>query len=149
MEDQPTLTSNLMVTHSAQETISVGRILARSLPKKAFIALFGELGAGKTTLVKGVIAELSQLQIDEINSPTFTYLHPYEGSRPLYHFDLYRIEDERDFLAKGLNEYFNLEAICLVEWAEKIPSLLPLPRQQITIEGLSKTSRKITIKELL
>ncbi len=118
---------------SAEETIAIGRKLAEQIKGGAFIALHGDLGAGKTTLIKGLAAGLCGQAERGVNSPTFTYLHIYPGIVPLFHFDLYRIKDEEQFLQLGFLDYFEAGGVCCVEWAERIPTLLPEKRINITI----------------
>ena len=106
---------------TAEETLAFGRDFASRLASGAVIALFGDLGAGKTTFVQGLALGL---QINTlVQSPTFTYLNIYEDK--LYHFDLYRLRNHLDFLALGFEEYFEKEGIAVIEWSEKISSILP------------------------
>ena len=135
-----------MTTHSPEETQQAGRTLAKSLPPKTIICFSGELGAGKTTLLKGFIAELTGFHPTEIDSPTFTYLNPYEGHHLVYHFDLYRMTDHRDFLAKGFDEYFEANAICCIEWAEKIAPILPSNKYQVKMSYTALKSRTISFQ---
>lgn len=102
------------------------------------VALFGELGSGKTTFVKGLASS------ENVSSPTFNFLHIYPG--PLYHFDLYRLISEGDFLALGFQEYFNAGGICCIEWSEKIPSLLPKEAIRIYFEHAGGDKRTIAIE---
>ena len=132
---------NSWICSSADETLEVGRLIAQSLPKPIAVCFFGDLGAGKTTLIKGIASELTGIDPYEVNSPTFTYLNIYEGSETLYHFDLYRLTGTKDFLARGFDEYF--EEICCIEWAEKIEAILPKKRALIKIKYLGETERKI------
>ncbi|NGX50789.1 MAG: tRNA threonylcarbamoyladenosine biosynthesis protein TsaE [Chlamydiae bacterium] len=134
-------TSKLWVTTSADETLEVGRSIAKMLPKATPLCLFGELGAGKTTLIKGFASELTGIDPLEVNSPTFTYLNIYEGSETLYHFDLYRLTGSEDFLSRGFDEYF--EGVCCIEWAEKIEAILPKGRALLKIRYLGEEKREI------
>lgn len=105
---------------NTEETLAFGRKMASLLPKKAILALSGNLGAGKTTFVQGLAEGLG---IDElIQSPTFVLLNVYPG---LIHFDLYRLKQPSDFTSLGFDEYFETEAICAIEWPERIEKLLP------------------------
>ncbi|MBR3307741.1 MAG: tRNA (adenosine(37)-N6)-threonylcarbamoyltransferase complex ATPase subunit type 1 TsaE [Lachnospiraceae bacterium] len=116
-----------------EDTLALGRKLGESLPAGSIITLEGELGAGKTVFTKGVALGLG---IDEtVTSPTFTLLAVYEGGRlPLYHFDVYRIEEPEEMLEVGLDEYLYGDGICVIEWAERIEELLPADCLRISIE---------------
>lgn len=132
---------NKWKTASAEETLDVGKTIAQSLTESSILCLKGDLGAGKTTLIKGIVAEFSGVNPLEVNSPTFTYLNIYDGHRTLYHFDLYRLKGPEDFLARGFDEYF--EGPCCIEWAEKIEALLPKNCGVITINYLGEEKREI------
>lgn len=108
---------------TAEAMIAFGQEMAKRLKANAVLALSGDLGAGKTTFVQGLALGLG---IDEpICSPTFVTLNLYDGKRPLYHFDLYRLKDETDFLRQGFEEYFGKGGITAIEWPERIASILP------------------------
>jgi len=111
-----------------------GKELGRQLRPSFVVALSGDLGAGKTTLIKGITAGYTGIPIDSVSSPTFTYLHEYTGSKPLYHFDLYRLKGPEEFLAKGFDEHLYSNTLCLIEWSEKIASLLPEETIQISLK---------------
>ncbi len=112
------------ISRSAEETIAFGEHIAATLRRGDVLALCGELGAGKTHFVKGVAAALGAGTA--VTSPTFTLIHEYPGGRlPVYHFDFYRLEDEDEALKIGLDEYLDGDGVCLIEWAEKFPALLP------------------------
>jgi tRNA threonylcarbamoyladenosine biosynthesis protein TsaE len=110
------------------------------------IALYGELGAGKTSLVKG-IAQGLEIQ-EHVTSPTFTLIQEYQGKLPMYHFDCYRLNSIEEFSQLGPDEYFFGKGVCLIEWAEKIEPLLPPNRISIRIDYIDPvrlpTDRKIT-----
>lgn len=109
---------------SAEETASFGRTQAASLRRGDVLALCGDLGAGKTQFVKGLAAALGADAT--VTSPTFTLIHEYPGGRlPLYHFDFYRLDDADEALKIGLDEYLNGDGVCVIEWADKFPALLP------------------------
>jgi len=116
---------------TAEETQQFGYELAATLPNNCILALRGDLGAGKTTLVQGLIRGIGVSE--PVQSPTFTYLQIYEGSRSVYHFDLYRLPQESDFVLLGFEEYFEAGGIVVIEWPEKIASLLPPSTQWITL----------------
>ena len=112
------------ISASADETISLARTLAATLRRGDVLALCGELGAGKTHFVKGLAAGLGTPS--SVTSPTFTLIHEYPGGRlPLYHFDFYRLDDADEALRIGLDEYLFGDGVCVIEWAEKFPALLP------------------------
>ena len=111
------------ITASAEETLALGRELAAALRPGDVIALSGMLGAGKTTLVKGVAAGLGVTE--PVTSPTFTLIQEYEGRLPLYHIDLYRIKAEDELQELGLEEYLYGRGVTLIEWPEKAAAYLP------------------------
>ena len=117
-----------------------------SLPVPSVVAFFGELAAGKTTFIKGLVSGASQIDPSAIQSPTFTFLNIYEGQKTVYHFDLYRLRDIDEFLSMGFDEYFEAQGICCIEWAEKIAPYLPLDCISVTLEHVEKESRLITIE---
>jgi tRNA threonylcarbamoyladenosine biosynthesis protein TsaE len=126
-------------TSSEDETIAAGEEIARSLPRHALVLLIGNLGAGKTTLAKGIVKGLGAASPEEVSSPTFTLIHEY-GDR-VYHVDLYRIEEERDVRTLGLDELLDREAIMLIEWGERFPALWPAERIEIRLEAIDDTRR--------
>ncbi|MBI3212056.1 MAG: tRNA (adenosine(37)-N6)-threonylcarbamoyltransferase complex ATPase subunit type 1 TsaE [Simkania negevensis] len=133
------------LSHSAKETEEFGKTIARELPKKAILCFFGDLGSGKTTLMKGLISTLAHISPHEIQSPTFTTLNIYEGKQTVYHFDLYRLANIEEFIEKGFTEYLSEEGICCIEWAEKIVSILPDNHFSIRIEYRGQKERLITL----
>ena len=129
---------------SPAETEKVGRKFASDLPVGSIVALTGPLGAGKTRFVKGLVSEIGAPS--EVTSPTFTLIHEYIGGRvPVYHFDFFRIEDRQSAERLGLDEYFFGDGICVVEWADKFPELIPPGARWIAFEAKSETERLITI----
>ena len=130
---------------SAEETIKIASQLAQYLTKGDIVTLHGPLGAGKTTFVKGIISALCNISLHEVSSPTFTYMNIYSGKNPLHHFDLYRITDEEQFFQMGLCEYLDQNAICLVEWPERISSYLKKPTLRITLSYKDANERLIQI----
>ena len=135
------------ITHSAEETIALGRALAPTLKHLRMVVLHGDLGAGKTTLVKGFAEGLNAASQDDVTSPTFTLVHEYRGPDvTLYHVDLYRIDTQRELETLGLDEMLAEEAnLVVVEWGEKFPRLLAECDAEIRIERLGETERKITV----
>jgi tRNA threonylcarbamoyladenosine biosynthesis protein TsaE len=132
-------------THNVSETIEVGKQLAGSLQAGAVVALFGQLGSGKTCLTKGIGQGLGVKSY--ITSPTFTIMHQYHGRLPVYHFDLYRLSNADELYDIGFEEYLNGDGVCIVEWAEKCLPLLPFNRIEITLEALNEHDRQIIINQ--
>ena len=140
---------------SAAETIQIGHEIAELLRPPKLLILTGTLGAGKTTLVKGIADALHAADPDEVTSPTFTLIHEYEGTRLvqgreepvyLYHLDLYRLETERQVEALGIEELLaDDDAIVLVEWGEKFPSILRRSNGEIRMESSGGEGRKINL----
>ncbi|MGH9616757.1 MAG: tRNA (adenosine(37)-N6)-threonylcarbamoyltransferase complex ATPase subunit type 1 TsaE [Acidobacteriaceae bacterium] len=157
MSESKRVDDNALVftTHSAEETIELGRELAKFLDPPKAIALRGDLGAGKTTLVKGIAAALGAAEPEEITSPTFTLIHEYAGRSVehanlgttilLYHLDLYRIENQRQLDTLGMEELMTPESVLLIEWGEKFPSVIARCDGEIVIETLRGDERKITL----
>lgn len=135
-------------TTSSEETQEVGKKIASLVKQGDVVCLTGDLGAGKTTLMKGFSKELAHIDPDEVTSPTFTYLHIYSGSRKIYHFDLYRLSTPSEFLSLGFHEFFSEQNICCVEWPDKIPENLSFSRVNIDIAYLSSDERKITFRRI-
>lgn len=131
------------ITHSAEETIALGNRIGKMLPENSIVCLFGDLASGKTTLVKGIAEACSSPQ--PVTSPTFVYLHIYEGARILYHFDLYRLQNPEEFLAMGFDEHLFAGGVCCIEWSERIASLLPQHCMRITMSHAEQGTRKITV----
>lgn len=121
-------------THSEEETIELGRRIAAELPRRAVVLLIGNLGAGKTTLAKGIISGLGGASIEEVSSPTFTLIHEYGDGR-VYHIDLYRLDTPSQVATLGLDEIFDREAVVLIEWGERFPELLPRDRMEIRLRA--------------
>lgn len=137
-------------THNGADTIEVGRKLAALLTPPQLLLLQGELGTGKTTLVKGIAQALDAADPDEVTSPTFTLIHEYKGERggkpvKLFHLDVYRLEGERQLEGLGLDELLTPDALVLVEWGEKFPSLKKRATGEIVITSKGGDDRKITV----
>jgi tRNA threonylcarbamoyladenosine biosynthesis protein TsaE len=131
-------------THGEDETIELGRSIAATLPKRAVVLLIGNLGAGKTTLAKGIISGLGAAEPEDVTSPTFTLIHEY-GEGRVYHIDLYRLDRAEQVATLGLDEIFDREAVVLIEWGERFPQSLPADRIEIRIEPVDDDSRRIEI----
>ncbi|HKN23687.1 MAG TPA: tRNA (adenosine(37)-N6)-threonylcarbamoyltransferase complex ATPase subunit type 1 TsaE [Candidatus Acidoferrum sp.] len=134
-----------VITHSAEETIAWGRKLAEKLQAPVLVLLSGELGTGKTTLTKGIVAGLHAAPEDEVTSPTFTLLHEYGSGKKVFHGDLYRIESFHDFETLGLEDVFAQPAIVILEWSEKFPLKTPWPLLRLRLEHLGGDARRITL----
>jgi tRNA threonylcarbamoyladenosine biosynthesis protein TsaE len=135
--------SQTFQTHSEEETIAAGERIARELPSRAVVLLIGNLGAGKTTLAKGIVKGLGGAQPDEVSSPTFTLIHEY-GTH-VYHIDLYRLERPQELATLGLDEIFDREGIVLIEWGERFLDAMPLERIEIRLETTGESDREIKI----
>jgi len=129
-------------THSEEETIALGRELAGELPDGA-VLLIGDLGAGKTTLAKGIVEGRNAAPADQVCSPTFTLIHQY--GEAVYHIDLYRLDEVREVETLGLDELFAGGSLVLLEWAERFPSLLPRERTEIRLRTLADDTREISV----
>ena len=134
------------ITHSAEETIAFGRALAAELRPPLIVLLHGDLGAGKTTLVKGIAEGFEAAAAEEVTSPTFTLIHEYRSPRALlYHIDLYRIETQREFDTLGLDDLLAPDSILLIEWGEKFPRLQRDRDIEISLERVGETGRRIQL----
>jgi tRNA threonylcarbamoyladenosine biosynthesis protein TsaE len=141
-------------TQSGADTVEVGRKLVKLLKPPQLLILRGELGTGKTTLVKGIADALDAAETEEVTSPTFTLIHEYEGTREgkpvkLFHLDVYRLEGERQLETLGLEELLTEDALVLVEWGEKFKSIRKMATGEIAITSTGGDARKliVTLKE--
>ena len=137
-------------TQSGADTVEVGRKLVELLKPPQLLLLRGDLGTGKTTLVKGIAQALDAAEPDEVTSPTFTLLHEYEGTlngKPvkLYHIDVYRLEGERQLETLGLDGLLTPDALVLVEWGDKFKSIRKKATGEIAISSAGGDARKITV----
>ncbi len=131
------------VTHSADETIELGRALARELKPPCLVLLRGELGAGKTTLIKGIAEGFGAADAEDVTSPTFTLVHEYRGPAVnVYHIDLYRVDTPRELETLGLDD---LRGVLLIEWGEKFARFERERDVEIAIERVGENERKIRI----
>jgi tRNA threonylcarbamoyladenosine biosynthesis protein TsaE len=133
-----------IISNSSDETFSFADELGKNLQKKSIVALYGNLGAGKTIFAKGLAAGLGI--IDEITSPTFSLLEVYEGNITLYHFDLYRIDDPDEFLNLSFEEYWEGDGVSVIEWPEIAENILPKKRINVWIEYIDENIRRITVE---
>src|SRR5580700_12209397 len=153
------MTAKDFITNSAEETIGMGREIAGKLRPPVLVLLKGDLGAGKTTLTKGIISGLGAAREDEVTSPTFNLVHEFRannfaGSEPflnackVYHVDLYRIESLHDLESLGLEDALSEKAIVIVEWPEHFTFRTDWPRVEIRLDHAGGDSRRIAIQGL-
>jgi tRNA threonylcarbamoyladenosine biosynthesis protein TsaE len=136
-----------VVTHSSEETIRRGRELGSQLVRPVLILLSGDLGAGKTTLTKGIVSGLGAAEEEEVTSPTFTLVHRYGRDANVYHVDLYRIEGARDLDTLGLEDFFAEPAVVIVEWAEKMTLRIGWPVVRVHLEHAGDDTRRISVTD--
>ena len=170
------MASRVFITHSTDETIECGRAIGSRLKAPALVLLSGDLGAGKTTITKGIASGFGAAREDEVTSPTFTLVHKYDakgapkspeskgsqvpgkgslGDRRalgiktalVYHVDLYRIADAHDFETLGLDDVFEEEAVVIVEWPEKLALKTNWPVLRIHLEHVSENERRISVND--
>jgi tRNA threonylcarbamoyladenosine biosynthesis protein TsaE len=134
-------------TRSEEETIALGRQLAAELTD-GVVLLIGNLGAGKTTLAKGIVEGRNGTPPDEVSSPTFTLIHQYGDKNPVYHIDLYRLDEPREVESLGLDEIFGGGALILLEWGERFPALLPRRRTEIRLRALPDETMSDQVREI-
>jgi tRNA threonylcarbamoyladenosine biosynthesis protein TsaE len=150
--------SRIFHTHSEEETIALGRRFGVEFPA-GVVLLIGNLGAGKTTLAKGIVEGRNQTPADEVSSPTFTLIHQYgdddtdhESASPVFHVDLYRLDELRQVENLGLDELFaraeSSGSLVLLEWAERFPALLPRQRMEVRLRTLPDDSREIKVSQV-
>ena len=145
-ETKPTALLRETTTHSAEETVAFGRSLVELLAPPKLVLLRGDLGAGKTTLVKGIAASFEAASEDDVTSPTFTLIHEYRGPRAnLFHIDLYRIDTQRELDTLALDDLRGEDSILLIEWGEKFPRFTRERDLEIVLERKSENERKITL----
>ncbi len=134
-----------VTTHSAEETTAFGRALVDLLAPPKLVLLRGDLGAGKTTLIKGIAAGFQAASEDDVTSPTFTLVHEYRGPQvTIYHVDLYRVDSPRELETLGLDDLLD-NGLVLIEWGEKFPRFARDRDVEITIERLAEHDRRIRI----
>jgi tRNA threonylcarbamoyladenosine biosynthesis protein TsaE len=137
--------SEEVTTHSAEETIAWGREFAGRIKAPALVLLTGELGSGKTTLTKGIVAGLGAATEEDVTSPTFTLVHVYGVEAKVFHGDLYRIESFHDFETLGLEDIFAEPAVMILEWSEKFPMESPWPQIRLRLEHRGGDGRRIVV----
>jgi tRNA threonylcarbamoyladenosine biosynthesis protein TsaE len=138
-----------VITTSAEETTNWGRQFAARLKPPVVLLLSGDLGSGKTTLTKGIVAGLGAAAEDDVTSPTFTLVHVYGNAQSpparVYHADLYRIKNFTDFETLGLEEVFEQPGVLILEWAERFPLPSPWPQIRVRLEHLQGDRRRLTV----
>lgn len=134
-----------IITHSSEETTNWGREFAKRLTAPVLVLLTGELGSGKTTLTKGIVAGLGAAREEEVTSPTFTLVHVYGKPAKVYHADLYRIESFHDFETLGLEDIFAKTAVVILEWSERFPLQSPWPQVHIRLEHQGGDTRRLRV----
>ena len=133
------------ITHSEAETEALGEKLAQQLRSGDIVALYGDLGAGKTAFVRGVARGLASHS--RVTSPTFTIVNEYDGRIPLFHFDMYRLGGADELFGIGWDDYLGRGGVCVVEWSENVEEAFDGTEYTVSIEKLSEDERKITVKE--
>lgn len=139
--------SRIYHTDTEEETIALGEKLATELPPAAVVLLIGQLGAGKTTLAKGIVKGLGAAQPEDVSSPTFTLIHEYGAN--VYHIDLYRLDTAAQVATLGLDEIFDRPAVVLIEWGERFPELMPQHRIEIRLRATEENSREIEVRSTI
>lgn len=132
-------------THSPEETRAIGVKIGCQLNPGDVVALIGDLGVGKTCLTQGVARGAGVYQDQTVNSPSYILINEYEGKIPVYHIDLYRLQQLEDIVALGLEEYLNGDGICVIEWADRMGELLPESYIQVRITGEDEFTRTIEV----
>ena len=132
-------------TSSDEETRALGRELALRLPSPCLVLLVGELGAGKTTLSKGIVEGLGAARAEDVSSPTFTLIHEYGNPVSVFHIDLYRLDTAEEARRLGLEDILEQPVIVLMEWGDRFPELLPVQRIEIRLRHLDEDRREIEI----
>jgi len=133
-------------THSAEETIALGRELAKILAPPRLVLLRGDLGAGKTTLVKGIAEGFQAASQQDVTSPTFTLVHEYRGPGVnVYHIDLYRVDTPRQLETLGVDDLIANDSVLLIEWGEKFPRFVRERDVEISIERTGDSDRRFLV----
>lgn len=133
-------------THSAEETVALGRKLTAFLSPPKLVLLRGDLGAGKTTLVKGIAEAFHAASSDDVTSPTFTLVHEYRGPAvTVFHIDLYRIDTPRQLETLGLDDLISENSVLLLEWGDKFPRFQRERDVEIVLERVSENERRVRV----
>lgn len=131
------------IVQTEDDMLRLGETIAKRLNRRGFIALYGDLGAGKTVFARGVARAFG---VSHVSSPTFTIVCEYPTEPKLYHFDAYRLSDADELFAIGFADYLRDDALLLMEWANLVPEALPQTRLDVTIEGSGTDARTVTIE---
>jgi len=131
---------------SESDTIACGVNFGKRLAPNAIVCFFGDLGAGKTTFIKGLAQGYAHIPPNQVNSPTFVYLNTYNGTKSVCHFDLYRLKDSDEFISMGFDDVFYGGNVCCIEWSERIENLLPENHIKVTMQHQEGGVRLITIE---
>jgi tRNA threonylcarbamoyladenosine biosynthesis protein TsaE len=142
------VTATEVVTHSAEETIELGRRLAQHLHPPVLVLLSGDLGSGKTTLSKGIISGLGAAREEDVTSPTFTLVHVFHNHHKVFHVDLYRVEQSADIESLALEDALSEPSIVLIEWPERFTLRTDWPKVRVQLEHLEGDTRRICVSGL-
>ncbi len=137
-----------ILSKSVLKTRQIGEMLGRRLKEGDVVALYGDLGAGKTCITQGIMKGLN-VSAKKITSPTFVLMNVYNGRMPVYHFDVYRMANTDEMIGLGYEEYFCGDGVSIVEWADKIEKLLPYDCIRIKMSVKGKNERQIKVKTTL
>jgi len=132
-----------VITKNPDQTLRLGHVFGKMLPQASMVALIGDLGAGKTLLAKGIAKGLGVEDEREVSSPTFVLVNEYQGRIPIHHVDLYRLQDSVEVEDIGWEEFISGPGVTLVEWAEKVPDLLPKDRIEVYLHWVGAAERKL------
>ena len=143
MKEAETDVEKRVYTSSEEETEACGAELATALSPGSVVALYGDLGAGKTAFVRGLARGLGIRE--SVSSPTFTIVNEYPGSVPLFHFDMYRLRDERELFDIGWEDYLDREGVCALEWSERVEGAIGPEAVRVTLRRVDDTHREILI----
>ena len=133
-----------ILTHTVEETELAGQVLSRTLTPGTVVALYGDLGAGKTAFVRGMAKGLNSPS--RVTSPTFTIVNEYSGSLELFHFDMYRLASSEELFDIGWEDYLGRGGVCVVEWSENVSDAFDGTEIKVTIDKLSDTDRRISLE---
>ena len=139
------MTTKIFRTRTPAETQTIGKKIGKQLRQGDLVALIGDLGTGKTCLTQGIARGVGVYPNQTVNSPSYTLINEYAGKIPIYHVDLYRLQNQDELLDLGLDEYMEGNGICIIEWAEKLGSL-KISHTKIQITWLSEMTREIEIQ---
>jgi len=136
----------VVLSRSAAQTEEIGRTLGSLLQRGAFLALFGDLGGGKTCFTRGVVAALAPVSVHLVASPTYAIMNEYPGPLPVYHFDFYRLASGDEIAELGFDDYFQGNGVCIAEWSERLGDSLPHDHLRIAFENGGGDCRKIVFE---